>query len=202
MCFNGPKTWQLGWYANYHLDLSAKTNIDTTVDLIGFAEKQHALPSDVMIVRIQSTVSSDVYIHFNRQIGFNINTMMGGDQVLVATQNAVPAYSPSDLKSQLDASGVYSFSKFDGGSSSLVISVISITTNTVPARARVRIQFLVSSQQEVVLLPTPISTRAPTRLPTPFPTRYPTPMPSLNPTETPTSPPTEHPTSIPTPDPT
>jgi hypothetical protein len=198
MCFNGPKTWQLGWYSNYHLNLSAKTNIDTTVDLIGFAEKSYALKSDVMIVRIQSTVSSDVYIHFNRRIGFNINTMMGGDQVLVATQNPVPSYSASDLKSQLDASGVYLLSNFDGSSNALQISVISITTNAVPARARVRIQFLAGSQQEIEALSTPSPTCEPTRMPSPFRTRNPTPEPTESPTLNPSQiPSTVAPTLIP-----
>jgi hypothetical protein len=188
MCFNGPKTWQLGWYANYHLDLGTKSNIDTTVDLIGFAEKEFAVKS----------VSSDVYIHFNRRIGFNINTMMGGDQVLVATQNPIPEYSPSDLKAQLASSQVYSFANFDGSPNSLVISVISITTNTVPARARVRIQFLAKVQFETGIFPSPIPTSTPTRIPSLFPTKIPTLMPSLNPTDTPTTSPTGYPTSNPT----
>jgi hypothetical protein len=41
--------------------------------------------SDKMIIRI-ITYTTDVYIHFNRMIGMNMNTDEGGDQVLVTTR--------------------------------------------------------------------------------------------------------------------
>jgi hypothetical protein len=127
MCFNGAKTWQLGWYSNYHLDMIASINV--TVDLIGFAEKSNSLQHDKMIIRVQSTLDYEVYIHFNRKIGFNLNTIIGSNQILIATRNKESAYTPSYLNTQLDESGSFIIPNFDNHSHSLHITVLSIETS-------------------------------------------------------------------------
>jgi hypothetical protein len=53
--------------------------------------------SDKMIIRI-ITYTTDVYIHFNRMIGMNMNTDEGGDQVFTTFKTGVG--ETSDLKSK------------------------------------------------------------------------------------------------------
>jgi hypothetical protein len=52
MCFNGAKTYQLGWYSQYHLDLPISKQFNRSGNLIGFAEKANASSDDNMIIRI------------------------------------------------------------------------------------------------------------------------------------------------------
>jgi hypothetical protein len=135
------KTYQLGWYSQYHVNLPINGNFNWNGNLVGFAEKARATSSDKMIIRI-ITYTTDVYIHFNRMIGMNINTDEGGDQVLVTTRKTgVGDSEVSDLKSKLGANGVYTIPYFNGSPNSLEIRVNSITTTSAPARANISIKF-------------------------------------------------------------
>ena len=111
MCFNGPKTWQLGWFSDYHVDLSTASGISWTGNLIGFAQKANAALTDKMIIRIQSS-STDIYVSFNRKIGINSGTQEGGDQVLVATRAPGTGYAASLLVAKLSATGNLFYSKY------------------------------------------------------------------------------------------
>jgi hypothetical protein len=201
MCFNGAKTWQLGWFSNFHVNLNPTKSIYWTGDLIGFVEKNNASSTDVMIIRIQSSISQDTYVHFNRQIGFNSGSQLlnGADKVLIATRPSYPELSPSTLTAILSGSNNYTFPNFHGSSNALIISVSSIRTNTIPARARIVIRFDANSR------PTPYpslskipSTKNPTSRPSNAPTHGPTPLPSNAPTRKPTSLPSGAPTPKPT----
>ena len=148
MCFNGPKSWQLGWYNAYHVDLSTNVltnneewiNYDWTGDLVGFAQKDAANANDKMIIRIQdANTNTDTYVHFNRQIGFNSETQEGGDQVLVSTRSGGVGYAQSNLKAKLSAGGVYTTNTIGGNGASLTITVHSIDTSTTPARANISV---------------------------------------------------------------
>jgi hypothetical protein len=134
------KTYQLGWYSQYHVNLPINGNFNWNGNLVGFAEKARATSSDKMIIRIITSIT-DVYIHFNRMIGMNINTDEGGDQVLVATRKTGLNYERSYLASKLGANGVHTIPNFNGSPNSLEIRVNSITTTSAPARANISIKF-------------------------------------------------------------
>jgi hypothetical protein len=136
MCFNGPKTYQLGWYSNYHVDLSVANNFNWNGNLVGFAENRAASASDKMIVRIIS--ATDTYIHFNRKVGSNAGTQEGGDKVLVTTRSTgLAGNAQSTLVAKLSTGDVFTIPNFNGTSYTLSISVNSISTGTAPARASV-----------------------------------------------------------------
>lgn len=180
MCFNGAKTWQLGWYSSYHVDLPLANNHIWKGDLVGFSENKAALASDKMIIRIRSSL--DYYIHFNRKSGNNFETLEGGDQVMVSTRAPGIGYAKSNLVAKLSANGSYTFPIVNEDNTRLVILVQKIDTRIVPARASISIQFglpVAGSMQ-------------PTRAPTAAPTR---PIPStgmgsteINPTPAPVKP--------------
>ena len=129
MCFNGAKSWQLGWFTRYHVDLPLSNNFNWDGDLIGFAERDSSSSTaDCMIIRIRSSL--DYYIHFNRQIGMNSETQeAGNNQVLVASRPTGLDNKVSNLLAkELGMGGVYTISKFNGSSSALTITVRSINT--------------------------------------------------------------------------
>ncbi|KAI2502870.1 hypothetical protein MHU86_11617 [Fragilaria crotonensis] len=141
MCFNGPKTWQLGWFSDYHVDLPNASGISWTGSLVGFAEKANAAPTDKMIIRIQGSVN-DTYVSFNRRIGINSGTKKGADEVLVAIRATGLNYALSYLVAKLSGNGIYSVPNFNGSTSTLRIIVNSIDTNTIPSRANVSIDLV------------------------------------------------------------
>ena len=85
-CFNGAKSWQLGWYFDGHesiMSMPVNGKREYEGRLIGAAEyKKLELSSDRVIVQINGH-QSDYYVSFNAQKGINSGTDEGGDEVLV-----------------------------------------------------------------------------------------------------------------------
>jgi hypothetical protein len=156
MCFNGPKTYQLGWYNQYHVELPISGSFNWDGNLVGFAEKSSASWTDKMIIRI-ITSTSDIYIHFNRMTGMNIGTLEGGDHVLVTSRSTGLEYAESNLEAIMSAGSVHTISNIDGYWNSVTISVTSITTTTVPGYATVSIQ-CGESMRTSNMEPAPIAT--------------------------------------------
>jgi hypothetical protein len=143
MCFNGPKTYQLGWFADfYHVDLTDRSFFSWTGDLIGFAERDvaGAIQDDKMIIRIHDEDLEDYYVHFNRQVGFNSGTNEAGDQVVVTKRSHGVGYAQSWLVSKLDAGQTRIITNFQDSGNDLKITVNSID-NATPRRASVTIHF-------------------------------------------------------------
>ena len=192
MCFNGPKSWQLGWYSDYHVDLSTN-NYNWSGDLVGFAEKDN---TNMMIIRIQdATKNTDTYVHFNHQIGFNSETKEGRNQVLVSTHSRGVGYGASTLCVKFKANGVYTINGIGGTADSMTITVNSIDTSNTPAKANVSIQLVPQSTQAPDVAP---PTAAPIMVPTLAPVMSPTAAPVVAPTESPVAPPTVAPVVAPT----
>ncbi|KAI2496202.1 Gametolysin peptidase M11 [Fragilaria crotonensis] len=140
MCFNGAKTWQLGWHSNFHLDLPVGNAFNWTGNLVGFAERSSASLSDRMIIRIRAS-SKDFYIHFNRKIGMNSGTLEGGNQVHVSTRVPGTGLAVSYLLAKISSGGTYTLPILNSSGKALTVVVSSISLGTIPARATVSIQF-------------------------------------------------------------
>lgn len=165
MCFNGPKTYQFGWFSEFHQELSGDS-IYWTGDLVGFAERGDLTGSgpDRMIIKISTKDGSDPYfVHFNRMISFNIGTKEGQDQVLVARRADGTGYAQSWLEDKLSAGAVYTKTNFQGGADDLTITVNSIDRGT-PRRARVTIKLGSIPETPAPIAPT-IAPVAPTVAP-------------------------------------
>lgn len=163
MCFNGAKTWQLGWFASFYLDLPVGDAFNWKGNLVGFADKAYAANSDRMIIRIRS--STDYYVHFNRRIRINAGTQEGGDMVLVSSREPGSGFAQSYLLAKLSKGGVFTIPNFNGSSASLKITITAITLTTLPARAAVSVQF-----GSLNVTPPPSPSMKPTLKPTPKPT--------------------------------
>jgi len=91
MCFNGAKSWQLGWYNDKNLDLvlTSSSSSSWTGRLVGVVDYNNAGTNEKVIVRVSSSSSSsslEVFVSFNRKTSFNVGTEEGGDNVLITTQ--------------------------------------------------------------------------------------------------------------------
>jgi hypothetical protein len=109
--------------------------------LVGFAEASSASSTDKMIIRISSS-SGDTYIHFNRQIGMNINVPTNGNKVLVSSRPLGLGFASSTLVAALDytvlgAGDDYSIFNFYG--MTLTITVLDIIQDPAPAPWRASI---------------------------------------------------------------
>jgi hypothetical protein len=81
MCYNAPDHWKLGWYS----DRSIKVNIytSTLVRLAAFADYDKASAGEYVIIR-----SGNVYMHYNRAKGVNINTGAYKDYLTIYQDNS------------------------------------------------------------------------------------------------------------------
>jgi len=148
MCFNGAKTYQVGWYAPYTTVVDPRTQPNWTGNLVGLAEYT-AQPSELVVIKIEtnpggpsSSTSLDYYVNYNRKVGINYGTVEGGDQVMITTQG--DGYSPSTLMAKLSAGASYTVAGFGGTSGTLVVKVNSIST-TAPRLASISITYTLCS---------------------------------------------------------
>mmetsp|Transcript_19939 Transcript_19939/g.29570 ORF Transcript_19939/g.29570 Transcript_19939/m.29570 type:complete len:625 (-) Transcript_19939:1231-3105(-) len=190
MCFNGAKTFQLGWFKEYHQEFSSNAGFFSWADyMVGFVHRELATDGEKMIVRISDQDSNiDYFVHFNRRSGFNGNTREGGNKVLVASaswDHNKNIYLISDLLAKLDAGASFTIPDFGGISgASLTIFVPWILLEP---RNKARVEISFSSPLTAEPSPSPISptqSSFPSALPTvPYPSALPTlPYPSTVPT--------------------
>ena len=118
MCFNAPKTWQLGWFSNHHVSLDYSASPNWVGDLIGQADYASS-SSKMMIIRITGMGASDYYVSFNRRSNHNSGTQEGANQVLVHKRDPGTGYKVSTLLAKLNAGGTYTITDNNGSATSL-----------------------------------------------------------------------------------
>ena len=124
MCFNAPKTYQLGWFSNFHVDIELTTPISPWTwngNLVGQAERDNANISqdDMMIVRIFGFGGTDYYVSYNRKTGINSGSQEGGNQVLIHSRENGIGYGTSTLLAKLNSGGAHTVSNYDGSDADL-----------------------------------------------------------------------------------
>jgi hypothetical protein len=150
MCFNGPKTYQLGWFSQYHLDLtSSSSSISDEIKIYGFADRAQATAGvDGMIIRIMDRSSNiDYYVNFNHAYDFNSGTQEGRNQVLITSRSYGTGYGESDLLAKLNSGGTHTLSNFGGSGLPLAINVTSIST--VSGYAQVQVSWGIQDPQDL-----------------------------------------------------
>ena len=123
MCFNAPKTYQLGWFSQFHVDIELTTPISPwtrTVNLVGQSERDNAnISQDDMIIRIFGFGGTDYYVSYNRKTGINSGSQEGGNRVLVHSRKAGIGYGTSTLLAKLNSGGAHTVSNYDGSGADL-----------------------------------------------------------------------------------
>jgi hypothetical protein len=148
MCFNAPKSHQLGWYSSRDVTLDSSslslTTIDDpwTADLVGVADYGDASVDQVVTVKLD-TATNPYYIGFNRKTGIHADTNGPADKVLVSYQEDS---GQSWRVAALDAGQVYDLADYFGPGEDARIEVLGYTMDE-PRVAQVAIYPLGSCSQ-------------------------------------------------------
>lgn len=134
MCFNAPKNWQLGWYADRHIVWTPPG--PTLVVLRGVADYVETTEEEGVLLQIPGVVYQglpedyqgelfDYYVSFNRQSGVNAGSNEGQNNVLVHGREAGDGTSISWLQVKMVAGDEH---VLENG---VVIEVLSIDNKAV-----------------------------------------------------------------------
>ena len=157
MCYNGAKSWQIGWYNDRKIMLNPKTelasnaNWGTMVTLVGIADYQNVVNIPV-VLKLETGTDDDYFIAFNRAVGINTDNVEADDEVTVvlAGKNG-ESVSSSDQKATLQVGEQYVISKFGGGGRDCPIKLVSIDKSTSVWKANVQVG------SEIIPTPKPTS---------------------------------------------
>ena len=175
MCWNGPKSWQSGWYSERHATFEYIQGVAVDYTLIGQVDIPNSSSGDV-IIKVNQQTSTDFYVAFNRKVGSNSGTVEGGNQVMVWRAGGEGSgYAESELLAKLNAGNTYTITDFDGTGNDLDVVVNSIDLSASPvAVASITIG---TGTAQPSKSPTPVPSASPTvsaapsKAPTPFPTK-------------------------------
>jgi hypothetical protein len=148
MCFNGAKSFILGWYSSrtktWNVLSSDTSTVEEKFTLIGVADYQNPNnDANSLVVFKLETGSTDYYISFNRRIGINSEVQEYGDHVMVVSQGDNPG-SQSWIVTKFNTVGDYTISNIGESTFDMIISVSSMNLWTNPATATVSIKRIVS----------------------------------------------------------
>jgi len=132
MCFNGPKSWALGWYSDRHTNIDGKNEWEGY--LVGIDDYENSAGTTVVLRIEQQNALEAYYVMFNHADGINAGVKEAGNQVLVTSQREV---GQSSLLAKLNSGEEYTIENFDGSDKDLTIRVENIDLSSDPARAMV-----------------------------------------------------------------
>ncbi len=139
MCFNGAKSWQLGWYDDKEAEVT-KDNAPWFGELVGLTNYDTAGSRKVGIKLQRLSSSTDYYIQFNHAVGINIDNGEYSNEVVIVEQSGEGS-SPGQswTKAHLSTGQTYSFSNFDNSGQTMSVTVNSINTDEVAGFASLSI---------------------------------------------------------------
>jgi len=115
---------------------------------VGIAEYSNQQSDDPVVVKVETGLTNDFFIGFNRATGVNDQNDEGDDVVTVIQVNGNngSGYSQSYLRAKLGFSGditgsSYTISDFGGTGVPLIISLVSINIDSIPVTAAVNFQY-------------------------------------------------------------
>jgi len=126
MCYNGPKNWQLGWFADRHMTVTAGSD-SFSGRLYGTTQYDNTNSADKMILRLHdpACTTCDVYISFNHDADYNSGTAEGQNKVQVHTKAGTPGSSKfSYVVARLGAGDLYT-ATVNGKEVNVVVSFIN-----------------------------------------------------------------------------
>merc|ERR1719266_1513904 len=129
MCFNAPKNWQLGWYADRQVTVNPTTAGRWESKLVGVDDYlNEQIPSGNehhVIVKVEIG-STDIYLFYNRKEGRTQDVPQDFDKVVVYKQGS--GYSQSSNIAQLGLNEAHTEPNVSG--SNLIIQVCEIASGT------------------------------------------------------------------------
>eukprot|EP00548_Thalassiothrix_antarctica_P008347 CAMPEP_0194131402 /NCGR_PEP_ID=MMETSP0152-20130528/2184_1 /TAXON_ID=1049557 /ORGANISM="Thalassiothrix antarctica, Strain L6-D1" /LENGTH=480 /DNA_ID=CAMNT_0038826173 /DNA_START=24 /DNA_END=1462 /DNA_ORIENTATION=- len=147
MCFNGPKSYQLGWFPNYQTDVADSAPFYWKGALIGTANRDQAATCnpgdycDTIVFRLIPENGNEYYVAFNRKDGINSGVREGANQVMITNRSRGTSFGPSLIFQKMNANSVYTIQNF-GSEGDLTVTVDDIVLNQGSrSYAEVTIQF-------------------------------------------------------------
>jgi len=172
LCFNGQKSWYLGWYEDRHHTVTPETNswVGKIAGIDDYLNGQTT--NEKVVVKIDNMLSStDLYVMYNRKEGVNSGVVDYPNEVVIVEGSVGNVASQSWLLGHLSASQVYRSSNWESNGKDLVVEVCEMVTG-VPDYARVMIYLdegSVNNPSCVVSTPAPIPPTPAPIPPTPAP---------------------------------
>lgn len=186
MCFNGAKSWYLGWYGDKHISIT-QSMLPWRGKLVGINDYLNGeiTEADNFVIANIRDSSVDLFIMFNRQEGVNSGLrangvdpeiLEDGDKVTITNQLGSSETS-FQLGSLNETSTDFRRGDWDGTGKTLTVHLCELQFGT-PDFAKMLIYLDDGTGAPDCDVPeTPQPTPAPTRPPTPQPTPAPTPRP-------------------------
>jgi hypothetical protein len=128
MCFNGPKSWQSGWYSDKSHTITPNADAGTCFSgpVYGVDSYTSSPPGSNVLLRLESNTGTDYFIAFNGKQGINSGTVEDGNKVLI-TQGTANTSQPSLKVAKLGVGQSYKISNYDGTGRDVTITVNSIS---------------------------------------------------------------------------
>jgi len=139
MCFNAPKSWQIGWYSDRHTTVNTVLSGRWEGKLVGiddYLNGQIPVTSDEhhVIVKIEHpSITNSIFMSYNRKEGVTNDVPEDYDKVVIYTQGT--GYSASSNIAKLASGESYTKYNYDG-TTDLIIKVCA-TESGIPDYADV-----------------------------------------------------------------
>jgi hypothetical protein len=114
-CFNGIKSWELGWYKTRHHWIDPLTSGDQLIKLAPMVDFDKTSADEAVIISIRD----EYFVTFNRAKGMNIGTGNKRNQVILTTQGD----GGSESVAGLGVGDVYEMKDYKNTGQSLFIAV-------------------------------------------------------------------------------
>ena len=114
-CFNGIKSWQLGWYKTRHHWIDPLASGDQLIKLAPMTDFDNASADEAVIISIRDVF----YVTFNRAKGMNIGTGNKRNQVIITTNGE----GGSESLAGLDVGDTYEVKNYLHTGQSLLVAV-------------------------------------------------------------------------------
>ena len=137
MCFHGAANYQLGWFQKQTVSLDNSLKLQGK--LVGLVDYDNDKDKSPVLINIDDGTDRRYIMSFNRKSSFNSGTNLGGDQVLIHERSRDGTWSQSWIVAKMGKGGEHILSNIgqDGNKKRVMIKVVDIDLNAVPAFAKI-----------------------------------------------------------------
>lgn len=139
LCFNGAKSWHLGYYADRHIEIVPTTsNAEVLmVSLIDYNNGEVTDGEQYTVAKISGDFATSLYILYSRAEG-SMKDSEEPDKIVIVEQKDSSTPQKSNLLGVIDVDEEYTQSNWNGGNKSLIIKVCSKVFGS-PDYARIQV---------------------------------------------------------------
>jgi len=168
MCYNAPKSWQLGWYSSKSAAVNPLQRAwnGELVGISDYSKIQDRSKAKVILELSDPNHSMKYYVSFNRKADFNSGTQLGRNKILVTNQGE-SGFSILEAKLGVNKKNEYTIKNFANSKKNVVIKL-----NNIDKTSQVWTANITVTSPGIKISEVP-PTRPPTQSPTQSPTKSP-----------------------------